>query len=399
LDNKKVSPGCSWKWEFLLFNAKSGYTAMCCDHDGERANVNEIINDPNKLINSPSMLVDRQLMLEGKSLPHCQGCYRHITEDTKLGGTFYDNHNTQPISHSIKSIGIMLNTTCLYTCVYCTSHFSSSWYSDIEKNGSYELHNQTVHKLSMLDKVTQKISLVDVKQSRYFDALNLFLKSSASSELSTLRIGGGEPLLHDNLIEFINDIQEFKPNLTVEIYTGLGISKSVLDNFIEQTKNKKDKIKIVLSQESAGKHAELMRYGTVWNKWKSMASQLITLGYQIEFNSVLNILSLFTLPDFLTWKNNSIFKDCILRIQPLVSPDYLSLNTLDKTLHEELLYKLIAISKHEEDVSSLTPKKYIPEYKNFERENLLAYLTEFIRRRNLDISVLPVDFLDFVNKK
>ena len=116
-------------------------------------------------------------------------------------------------------------------------------------------------------------------------------------------------------------------------------------------------------------------------------------------HSVLNILSLFTLQDFLTWKNNSIFKDCTLRIQPLVSPNYLSLNTLDKTLHEELLYKLIAISKHEEDVSSFTPKKYIPEYKNFERENLLAYLLEFVRRRNLDISVLPIDFLDFVNKK
>lgn len=390
MDNKKVTPGCSWKWEFLLFNAKSGYATMCCDHDGDRADLNIISKDISVLINSPSMIKDRQAMLSGESLSNCQRCYRHITENVDIGGTMYENYNTDPISGKLKSLGIMLNTTCLYTCIYCTEHFSSSWYSDIEKNGPYQLYNQSAHNLSTLDRVQHKISIADVKQSRYYDALENLLKSDISDELSTLRIGGGEPLLYENLIEFIHTTQTLRPALSIEIYTGLGVSENIFEQFLESTKNIKSKLKIVLSQESIGKQAEFMRYGTNWEKWEPMANKLLDLNYHVEFNSVLNIISLFTIQDFLRWKNNTAFKNCISRIQPLKGPAYMSLHPMDEKLHEELLYKLI------NNDFNFTASKYIPDYKNFEKENLLAYLEEFSRRRNLDLSILPKEFLDFL---
>jgi hypothetical protein len=392
LDNKKVSPGCSWKWEFLLFNVKSGYATMCCDHDGDRADLNSISKDISVLINSQSMINDRQSMLAGESLPNCQRCYRHITENTNIGGTMYENYNDITTSGKLKSLGIMLNTTCLYTCVYCTEHFSSSWYSDIEKNGAYQLHNQSAHNLSTLDKVQHKISIVDVKQSRYYDALRELLKSDISDELSTLRIGGGEPLLYETLRDFIYNTQSLRPNLSIEIYTGLGVSENIFEQFLKDTADIKTKLKIVLSQESVGPQAEFMRYGTNWSKWESMANRLLELGYHIEFNSVLNIISLFTMQDFLRWKHDSLFKNCISRIQPLKGPAYMSLQPLDEVLHTELLYKLLNA-----DINFIA-SDYIPDYKNFERENLRAYLTEFSRRRNIDLSVLPKDFLNFLNE-
>lgn len=391
MENKSITPGCSWKWEFLLFNAKSGWATMCCDHDGARADVNQLSKDISILINSPTMLADRRAMIAGESLPHCQGCYRHITENPDIGGTLYENYNTDPISGKIKSLAIMLNTTCLYTCIYCTEHFSSSWYSDIEKNGPYQLHNQNAHTLSTLDKVQNRISIVDVKQSRYYDALRELLKSDISDELSTLRIGGGEPLLYENLKEFIYNTQTLRPNLSIEIYTGLGVSDNIFEQFLKDTADIKSKLTIVLSQEGIGQQAELMRYGTNWDKWEPMANRLIESGYHVEFNSVLNIISLFTMQDFLIWKNNSLFKNCTLRIQPLKGPAYMSLQPMDETLHKELLYKLL------NNNVNFTASDYIPEYKNFEKENLRAYLTEFSRRRNLDINVLPKDFLAFLN--
>lgn len=391
--SKPIAPGCSWKWEFLLYNAKTGYAAMCCDHEGAKANVSEVQVDISRLINTPSMIADRTAMIKGESLDHCRGCYRHMTEDVSIGGTFYDNYNVEPESAGLKSIGVMLNTTCLYTCFYCSSHFSSSWYSDIEKNGAYKLFNQDAHTLSIHDRVQHKISMNDVGQIEYTKILDRLLESDLTEELSTLRIGGGEPLLHNNLIEFITRLHELKPNLSVEIYTGLGVGQSVFDAFINDTSAFKHKLKIVLSQEGIDKHAEFMRYGTDWPKWLAKAEALLANGYHVEFNSVLNTVSLFTLKDFFNWKLWSAFKDCIVRIQPLKGPRYLSISTLEENLHVELLDKLLASN------SDYDPLAYIPDYQNYERENLLAFLTEFAARRNLSLDVLPNDFVNWLYGK
>lgn len=370
---------------------------MCCDHDGDRAPLKDLDTDIVHLINSPSMVKDREAMIEGKELPHCNNCHRNITENPSIGGTLYDNYNTDPHSTKLKSMGIMLNTTCLYTCVYCSSHFSSSWYSDADKNGPYQLHDQEAHTLSMMDKVQNKISLVDVKQSKYYDKFNELMTSDVTSELSTLRIGGGEPLLYENLIGFIERTHKQKPNLSMEIYTGLGVSKTIFGRFLKNIKPYKDVIKIVLSQESAEEQAELMRYGTRWREWEVMAMELQKQGYHIEFNSVLNILSLFTMEHFLRWKKNSPFKDCTVRVQPLVGPAYMSLKPLDQELYKELIERLLAISRHELDDDSIDAVKYIPQYKNNERENLKMYLDEFIKRRELIAEVLPREFWTWLN--
>lgn len=391
--NKSITPGCSWKWEFLLYNAKTGYAAMCCDHEGAKANVIELQTDISRLINSPTMLADRSAMIRGETLDKCQGCHRHITENTNIGGTFYDNHNTSPESTGLKSIGIMLNTTCLYTCFYCSSHFSSSWYSDIEKNGSYKLFDQEAHTLSTHDRVQHKISMNDVGQIEYTKILDKLLTSELTDELSTLRIGGGEPLLHNNLIDFITNLSNIKPNLNIEIYTGLGVSQPVFDAFIKNTIKFKDRLRIVLSQEAIGVQSEFMRYGTDWAKWLSKAENLLAEGYHVEFNSVLNSVSLFTLKDFIKWKLTSPFKNCIVRIQPLKGPRYLSISTLDKLLHEELLDKLLSAD------FNYDPTRYLPAYQHFERENLLAFLTEFAARRNLSLDIFPSNFLDWLYGK
>jgi len=364
---------------------------MCCDHDGDRVPLKDLNQDIVTLINSPSMVKDRQDMIAGKEIPHCNNCQRHSTENTSIGGTLYDNYNTDPQSTKLKSMGIMLNTTCLYTCVYCSSHFSSSWYSDADKNGPYQLADQQAHTLSMMDKVQNKISLVDVKQSKYYDKLTELMTSDVTDELSTLRIGGGEPLLYENLIGFIERTHKQKPKLSMEIYTGLGVSKTIFAKFLNNIEPFKNVIKIVLSQESAKAQAEFMRYGTNWDQWETMATTLVEQGYHVEFNSVLNILSLFTIEDFLKWKKQSIFKDCIVRIQPLVGPAYMSLKTLDQELYKELVHKILAISRHELN-DSIDTVKYMPQYKNNERENLKMYLDEFIKRRKLESSVMPEEF-------
>ena len=390
--NKETKPGCSWKWNFLLFNAKSGYASMCCDHDGARANLKEVETEGVPIIiNSPSMIKDRQAMLDGEELPHCQSCYRHITEDPARGGTLYENYNETSKSGKLRSLGIMLNTTCLYTCVYCSEHYSSSWYRDVDINGSYQLATQNTHNLSTLDKVQNKISIKDVSQSKYYDALRELISGPTGEELDTLRIGGGEPLLYESLLEFITTTQQERPKLSIDIYTGLGVSDIIFKNFIKDTIAIKDRLKIVLSQESYGAQAEFQRYGTNWAKWESMANQLLELEYHVEFNSVLNIMSLFTMQDFIAWKNSTKFKDAILRIQPLKGPPFMSIQPLAKNLHEELLYKFYD-SDLDFDIT-----KYIPEYQNNEREDLKAFLEEFARRRDLDIAVFPQQFQDWLN--
>ncbi len=94
---------------------------------------------------------------------------------------------------------------------------------------------------------------------------------------------------------------------------------------------------------------------------------------------------------FLKWKKNSPFKDCTVRIQPLVGPDYMSLKTLDQELYKELVHKILAISRNELN-DSIDTVKYIPQYKNNERENLKMYLDEFMKRRNLESSAMPEEF-------
>lgn len=396
MDSKPITKGCSWKWEFLLFNAHSGYHAMCCDHNGSRVESTNNVVDISRLINHPTMISDRQAMLSGETLEQCKGCYRHITDDKTIGGTMYDNYNSTAHSTRLKTLAIQLNVTCLYTCVYCSEQVSSSWYSDADKNGSYQLFNREAHKISTLDRIHQKINVNDASKSIYHTALRQLIASDTCDDLSILRIGGGEPLLYEKLIDFIIETHLIRPNLIIEIYTGLGVSNTILTNFLNKTATFKNKLRLVFSQESVKQQAEFMRYGTNWNKWEEMVTQIKELDYQVEFCSVLNNMSLFTIVDFLKWKNSSIFKDDIVRIQPLRGPDYMSLRPLNEELHKELIFKLLAIAKDTNSID-FTATTYIPIYTNSERENLQSYLIEFAKRRNLDINVLPNEFLNFLN--
>ena len=205
IDN--VSPSfCAAKWTQVTIHLQTGMTHSCHHPMQHKIPLEEIKTNPSALHNTSYKKELRAKMLNGERPRECDYCWR--VEDTE-GEHFSDRilktaeEWSYPYMHKIVNapwddntlpsyVEVSFGNGCNYRCGYCCPQASTMWTEEIKKHGNYDLtYNQYG-----IEFMTNGSYYGPKDDNPYIEA---FWKwwPSLRNDLHTLRITGGEPLMHD----------------------------------------------------------------------------------------------------------------------------------------------------------------------------------------------------------
>ena len=375
---------CSEKFTWLSVDLEKRQSFSCCAVTPKSIDLAWIKANPGQLFNTPYLQQERQTMLEGKPVPSCEApCWRPENIGTISRRMIFPTQKERFDSIRIdapRNLHIMLGSTCNMTCSYCCKNYSTAWLRDIDEHGSYLEHDRFT--ISSMDKLLLKISQPEHQASTGYITLTDEIERLRTTDC--VYIAGGETFLYNNLVELVNKISEHNQ---VKIYTGMGVDPQRFQKQLSKLKNR-DRITIIVSAENCGKFYEFNRFGNSWKNFEINLNQIEQQGFEWYFSCVLSNLTIFGFFEFV-----ERFKGRHIKYEFCSEPEFLNVNVLD-TDSKQALSKLVNNSKIEfRDTIIQTMLAPVTEQ---QRQALSIYITEFARRRNLDLGIYPASFINWI---
>lgn len=206
-------------------------------------------------------------MLLGEKPSECNYCWnledQGITSDRELKSLAFkkslsaNEYLNRNFVFKPKSLELAFQNTCNLACSYCSPSFSTEWENDIKQHGNYQ-GLVTDKKLHYQRGIDHNIPVDMELFWAWFD--------ESASELESIRISGGEPLLHEDTFKTFEKLLQINPKIECVIHTNLCQKPVIINRFINSIK-KLPNIRINVSNESSGDVAEFIRDGMVYNDW------------------------------------------------------------------------------------------------------------------------------------
>ena len=217
--------------------------------------------------NTPPKRQQQDLMLKGVRPVECNYCWnlekQGVTSDRELKSLGFQNFLTpenyldRNYNFKPKALELAFQNTCNLACSYCSPSFSTEWINDIKKFGMYENINSDI-KRHYSRGVDNNVPVDMDLFWNWFDTV--------CTELESIRITGGEPLLHEETFKTFEKVIKINPNIECVIHTNLCQKPLVIERFVSNIK-KLNNVRINISNESAGETAEFIRDGMKYSEW------------------------------------------------------------------------------------------------------------------------------------
>jgi organic radical activating enzyme len=375
---------CSQKFTSLSIDLEKRLLYSCCSAVPEKIDLDWLQQNPGMLFNSPNLQQERQAMLDNMPVPGCQqscwtpesiGLESRRTQHKTYRLTCTDVQTTQP-----KNLNIILGSTCNLSCVYCCKQYSTAWTRDIKNNGVYFDHPR--FNLVPMDQILSRISQDEHKNSEGFDIIVKEL--SNYTNLQEIVIDGGEPFLYNGFPDLINSLAG---NENLLFYTGLGVDSRRLINQLDRIQHK-EKITAVVSAETCGQLYEFTRFGNTYEKFLENL-KILQDCMTVKFSSVLSNLTIHGLVDFVDQ-----YTDRVEFYNFCNDPDYLCMNVLDDQTKQRLAVSISNSDIRLKDSIVSTMMKPCTEQ---QRQQFASYLSQYARRRNLELDIFPTSMLNWCN--
>ena len=292
---------CSRPWTELHFE-DNGNITPCCVMPSNRYPIAKGINN---YLKSDKLKEIKNSLLKGDQHPYCKSCW-----DAEDNNVKSHRHNKgRAYNHKyIDSIHIRYNNICNFKCRICNPRFSSAW---VEEN---KQHKYFEHENFQIDK-----DIFDVLP----ELLPFILKNR--DVLKKINISGGEPLIADANLKFLNwlidnnlthIVLSYSTNLSKITHRGVNIL-DLLSKFKTVT--------LSISVDGYGKDVEYSRFGFSWNKFIENLKIAKTNGLEVNLVCVVSIYSVYNIPKLIAFaEENKITVNC----QPCFSPIFLSIQSL-----------------------------------------------------------------------
>lgn len=386
---------CRLKWAWSTLYLTEARTASC--HRASGADIT--LENFDNFHNLENKIHDRITMLEGRwPGAGCEYC-RNI----ELSGGYSDRQfqltvpdvyppelDVDPTSTKVSPVilEVFFDKTCNLGCLYCTEKYSSTIAKENQKFGYIDIlgergtstHN---HYKSLVPKLWS------------------WLKQNSES-LMRLGMLGGEPLIQPDFLKILDFFEDHpNPRLELNFVTNLMVKSTHLAHCIDriQTLIKKQaigRVDILASVDSWGPAQEYVRWGFDRTVFESNLQQIIAQkNIRLGLLSTVNSLSIHELPDlaekFLEWNaDREIFwyLHFVLPVgKHVLSPSVFSYDLwrpyLDKT------YNLIPDATFDQrntknTLQGIMSRLLGAQSDHLAQQNLIMYLNEIDRRRNLD---------------
>lgn len=382
---------CSMKFRFLKIDVESRTSYNCHAAKPHEIDFKRLSDNPGQLFNTTVNVFERQQMLSNQRNESCeQNCWK--AEDAgAVSPRLYQGgqHKTHSQCHTTPEIlEITMNSDCNLTCSYCCKEYSSAWRRDIANNGSYDIPGYSSRfSLDAKDRALYKISQNELKSTARHQQLSREIALFAPG-LQKLVVTGGEPLLDNNLIDFLSTL-ELGDHCQIQIYTGLGVSASRLTKFLSRLQTFKN-LYLTVSAEGTEKFYEFNRYGNSWSVFLNNVQLLSQQKIKYNFQSTLSNLTLFGFADFV-----NCFKQYDVDITFAYQPDWMSPYVLDPHSKEIVSQQ---IEYFPDGMKNQIIQSMLAEPTSTQKQNMQVFLREFVKRRpNIDVAIYPKTFLNWIN--
>ena len=323
---------CSRPWTELHIE-EDGSVTPCCVMPSNRFPMG---NSLESYITGKPLKDLKKALLTGKQHPNCELCWNN--ESTGLRSHRKSNI---PKTKNITNVHIRLSNVCNFKCRMCNPSFSTTW--EIENKKHYLFKQEST-----------KVIKDTFKDNHYI--LNLLKENILNGDLKQINISGGEPLITQanyELLTFLID-NNCADKITIAYSTNLSkldYKKINLLDLWNQFKN-------VILEISCDGWGDAVEYSRTGFSRLSFLNNLKTIiageNIQIYINCVVNIYSVWTLPELERFRNS-------LGISIMYSPCYLPDHTNPQRLYKEdkeNLKKLYKGNKYLEEVYSNFINKY-----------------------------------------
>jgi MoaA/NifB/PqqE/SkfB family radical SAM enzyme len=266
-------------------------------------------------------------MLAGEQPPACNSCWHYEnlglrSDRTRKSLSFKDHLNAEDYKNpnyvfKPKALELAFQNTCNLACSYCSPQFSTAWMNDIRVNGVYQ-------DITTDDRRHYQKDIMEIQEMIDPPDMNLFWDwfTDIANSLESIRVSGGEPLMHEEVFRVFEMMTEINPDIECVIHSNLCQKPAIMDRFFAKI-SKLTNLRMNISNESSGETAEFIREGMVYSEW---LENIERLG-----NSTVKEFSISTTVSAIALQSlDQMYLDIIdIRGRTKVKP-YISINMVDK---------------------------------------------------------------------
>ena len=313
---------CPMPWTGLMYNF-DGQVKNCIRSAGAIGDLkHETIQD---ILTGSTNVSAQQNIVNNQPVATCHTCYDlegdksgfniisdrifYIRELKKVPPDTYQSGN-----FDLQTVDVRWTNLCNFSCVYCSSDFSSKWAAELNE---------------YLD--TPTASQKQQFKNYIFDNAH---------KLKHVYLAGGEPLLMKENEELLDRLKSTNPGVNLRINTNL----SKVDTRVFEKICEFEHVHWTVSVETMEEEFEYIRHGGRWVDFLDNLNTIRKLDHRISFNMLhflLNYQSVFGCVDFL--KNLGFHNNSYI-IGAMANPPYLNirhlpdsvLNSLKVTLQDKI---------------------------------------------------------------
>ena len=403
---------CAAKWYNASIHLGHGYTGSCHLPLPHPIDLEEIKNNPSAIHNTKHKKQMRKMMLTGVRPAECSYCWkiedigRNNVSDRVYKSIIYKEDDIKKISEMdytddvlLKTLEISFDRTCNFACSYCNAGYSTTWGKEIQKHGPYQKMKSDSAGAYRSDGSWAEIFGKHNERNPFVAAFFEWWPD-LSKNLEEIRVTGGEPSLSHNFWDFMEVLKNNpSPELRFAVNSNLGMNEETLEKMISITHQLPIKeMDVYTSNESYGIHAEYIRDGLVYEKWRSNLVAFLERAKLRSFTIMMTInsLCLYSITDFLDdmieLKKKYGANKPNVDLNILRWPSFMSPLALPDEFKKDLHTKLTKWFQEK-----MTPDLFsIGEYAQFQR--LLDYIQVVEKGHNTtedDKSILHHDFKSF----
>jgi MoaA/NifB/PqqE/SkfB family radical SAM enzyme len=290
---------CLVPWYSVFIEPKS--IGPCC--------VNYKLSNTNSIedyLKSKELSELKKEFLKGNKPASCTFCWKAES----IGIKSVRQEKSKTIMKEYQQFIIRISNKCNYTCRMCNSKYSSAWEND--------------KKASILKKSVATVGEATFNIDIYKKNIN-YIINEAKRKLITIDIIGGEPLISDEFIYFLEETKKenVRENIKLNINSNISVTTYKNIEYLKEFSNF-NKVVIHASVDGIGKVGEYIRRGykqPIFNK------NLQYFKKYIKFiNVTLQIYNIYDIPNIYRYaKDNNIG----ISINYLIEPKCLSIALLD----------------------------------------------------------------------
>lgn len=366
-----MTKSCALKGRQRLFFLQLGTAASCCKAYSESLSVYSTVDKLTELWKQESTALD-----QGQEITSCTYCWQRESQGQQ-------SYRQLKVTEVADQIELYLDNTCNQMCSYCSPKFSSTWENSIAEHGMFD-------NISEAAKYNLKINTTQTQHQYWIDQIHQHIQQLPDHSV-TLKLLGGEPLMQIRHLQKLVELDNNKIR-QLRITTNLNPPSNKFLVWILQHVPAK-RLHFDISLDATPEFNHVPRAGFDRSKFVENLQLIQSHCVSYKFLSVVSVLSIFDLHNFLTWGQTNQHR---IELLPLNNPECLDPMLLPQEFKSHV--DPTGLPGFVQDI--LQSGTTVVDSKLKEQYN---YLLEYFKRTHIDPTTVAnelfVQYWDFLSRK